>query len=416
MQMTEPVSQSGLSPKKWLPICYFTFFSTWGILIPYWGKWLEGLGYNEQQIGHMIAISLIARSLGTIVVPLVLKQSSQLIPGLRLLSIFCCVLIALFFIPMNWALILLIMIAYNFVMSPCIPLSDSLAAAWQKQSPFEYGKVRLWGSIGFVFATTIVGTFMDLFDYRVIIVCLFITHLTFLVSTFIKASINFQPQHNKSSETHYVKDTEDKTSLDEEHEETKHTFKEIKVLILTPMVLLIMLSIMLIQGSHAAYYSFAAIYWGKLGYSDTLIGIFISFSVLVEVLFFAFGHRLVYKWKLRSLFLCCGLFTVARWLFMANFSSAPLIFIMQSFHAITYVMGHMAMMRFISQFSNQQIIYLQAAYATMASGIGLAIFSSISGTLLKSMGADTFYVMAFVAFISLILIPRQLQFSKQQTI
>lgn len=397
MQNTILLLRNRLAPHQWLSFSYFAFFMSWGILIPYWAKWLQGLGYSNQEIGNMIAISLIARSLGTLVVPLLLKKASHLIPSLQILGIFGAAALATFLIPMNWLLLLLLMVVYNFIISPCIPLTDSLSAAWQKKVPFEYGKVRLWGSIGFIVASTGVGILLDLYDYKVIIICLLITQCLFVITSFLKYTVKpdeLTPSAHSAAQS--------------EPTELANGKFNFKALFLTPSIILVLLSIMLVQGSHAAYYSFAATYWSDAGYSDTIVGILIAFSVGVEILFFAFGHKIISRWTIRWLLVCSATFTVLRWVLMANFTALPIILLMQSFHAFTYVMGHMAVMRFISQYKAQEIIYLQAAYATMASGVGLAIFTALSGVLLSSIGTHTFYVMAVIALIGLLLIPKNL--------
>lgn len=76
MLNTALLMRKRLAPKQWLSISYFAFFMSWGILIPFWGKFLAGIGFNNQQIGNMIAVSLIARSIGTFVVPLSIKHAS----------------------------------------------------------------------------------------------------------------------------------------------------------------------------------------------------------------------------------------------------------------------------------------------------------------------------------------------------
>ena len=49
----------------------------------------------------------------------------------------------------------------------------------------------------------------------------------------------------------------------------------------------------LIQGAHAAYYGFAALFWRSQGLSDTVIGLLIAEGIVAEILLFARGRRLV---------------------------------------------------------------------------------------------------------------------------
>lgn len=381
---------SPIQPKVWLMQSYFTFFMGWGILIPFWAVWLEGLHFDSRQIGNMVAISLIARSLGSLIFPLLLKEAKQLIPSLKLLGFLCLLttsgfwILSDFFTP-TWFLILCLMVILNFFVSPPIPLTDSLASEWQKQSSFQYGRVRLWGSIGFVVGSSLVGYLIDVFDYQVIIYTMICAQMLFLFSTFRIPTI--QPQSSQQGVNKPV---------------------DIKKLFFSPMMILIMLAIMLLQGSHAAYYTFAAPYWKSLGYSGTTTGFLVAFAVVAEIFFFAFGNKIVARMQIRHILQISAVATILRWVLMANVTSWPMILFTQSFHAITYVMGHMAIVRFIASYKEQEVIYLQAVYATMASGVGIAMFTSISGILIDRYHADAFYFMSGVALVGLLLIPRRI--------
>ncbi|MGR5543386.1 MFS transporter, partial [Vibrio campbellii] len=48
----------------------------------------------------------------------------------------------------------------------------------------------------------------------------------------------------------------------------------------------------LIQGSHAAYYSFSSIHWKEAGHSEDIIGYLWSLGVVAEVAIFATSKKL----------------------------------------------------------------------------------------------------------------------------
>nr|VUD28660.1 3-phenylpropionic acid transporter [Raoultella sp. NCTC 9187] len=47
----------------------------------------------------------------------------------------------------------------------------------------------------------------------------------------------------------------------------------------------------LLQGAHAAYYGFSAIYWQETGYSASAIGYLWSLGVVAEVVIFALSKK-----------------------------------------------------------------------------------------------------------------------------
>ena len=59
----------------------------------------------------------------------------------------------------------------------------------------------------------------------------------------------------------------------------------------------------LLQGSHAAYYGFSAIYWKSAGYSGTLIGYLWALGVVAEIAMFAADKRFLQRFGAQTLFL-----------------------------------------------------------------------------------------------------------------
>ena len=64
-----------------------------------------------------------------------------------------------------------------------------------------------------------------------------------------------------------------------------------------------LLVVCLLQGSHAAYYGFSALYWKAHGYAENVIGYLWALGVLAEILMFALSRRLLAGVGYQTLFL-----------------------------------------------------------------------------------------------------------------
>lgn len=71
-----------------------------------------------------------------------------------------------------------------------------------------------------------------------------------------------------------------------------NTTISLKQLLLDSSVWRFLLCITLLQSSHAAYYGFSSIYWKEVGYSDAIIGLLWSLSIVAEVIVFTFSYVL----------------------------------------------------------------------------------------------------------------------------
>ena len=161
-----------LHSTRWLALGYFTYFFSYGIFLPFWSVWLEGLGLTPETIGLLLGAGLIARFLGSLLIAPRVSDPSRLISALRILALLTLVFALAFWAGTNVAWLMVVMVGFNLFFSPLVPLTDALANTWQKQITMDYGRVRLWGSVAFVIGSALTGKLVSLFDYRVILVLL----------------------------------------------------------------------------------------------------------------------------------------------------------------------------------------------------------------------------------------------------
>lgn len=160
-----------LHSTRWLALGYFTYFFSYGIFLPFWSVWLEGLGLTPETIGLLLGAGLIARFLGSLLIAPRVSDPSRLISALRILALLTLVFALAFWAGTNVAWLMVVMVGFNLFFSPLVPLTDALANTWQKQITMDYGRVRLWGSVAFVIGSALTGKLVSLFDYRVIPSC-----------------------------------------------------------------------------------------------------------------------------------------------------------------------------------------------------------------------------------------------------
>jgi PPP family 3-phenylpropionic acid transporter len=166
-----------------------------------------------------------------------------------------------------------------------------------------------------------------------------------------------------------------------------------------------LLCVTLLQGAHAAYYGFSAIYWQDVGYSSTTIGYLWSLGVVAEVLVFTFSKQLFSRWSARDLLLLSAVCGVVRWGMMGAFTALPWLIVMQILHCGTFTVCHLAGMRFIAARPRDQVIRLQSVYSALAMGGGVAVMTMVSGFLFEHLHAGLFWVMALLAVPAIFLRP-----------
>ncbi|WNN47621.1 3-phenylpropionate MFS transporter [Siccibacter colletis] len=372
----------GLHSRNWLALSYFTYFFSYGIFLPFWSVWLQGVGLPAETIGLLLGAGLIARFLGSLLLAPRVQDPSRLVFALRILALLTLVFALAFWLGTAAAWLFVVMVGFNLFFSPLVPLTDALAGTWQRQIAMDYGRVRLWGSIAFVVGSALTGKLVSLYDYHAILVLLSIGIASMLLGMLLRPSV--MPQGEARSRE-------------------AAGWPAWRALIASSWRFLACVS--LLQGAHAAYYGFSAIYWQKAGYSASVVGYLWSLGVVAEILVFALSNRLFRRFSVPGLLLLSGISGIVRWGLMGWTTDLPWLIVMQILHCGSFTVCHLAAMRYISARKGAEVIRLQAMYSAVAMGGGIAIMTMIAGYLYQHLDNGVFWVMALVALPALLLRP-----------
>ncbi|MCP1105205.1 3-phenylpropionate MFS transporter [Serratia nevei] len=379
-----------LQSTRWLALSYFTYFFSYGIFLPFWGVWLKGEGIAPETIGMLLGAGLVARFLGSLLIAPRVKDPSHLVSALRLLALLTLAFAVGFCFGNGWGWLMLVIAGFNLFFSPLVPLTDALAATWQKQIRMDYGRVRLWGSLAFVIGSALTGQLVAVWGHNAILYSLILSVLAMLLGMLLKPSV--MPQGE--ARTHSGAE------------------RSLWALLKEGSVWRFLLCVTLLQGAHAGYYSFGSIYWQEAGYSASTIGYLWSLGVVAEVIIFASSNVLFRRWNARNLLLlsaCCG---VLRWSLMAYSTELGWLLLIQILHCGTFTVCHLAAMRFIAARQGQEVIRLQAVYSALAMGGGIAVMTVIAGFLFEHWQGGVFWVMAAVAVPALFIRPPAVSVSR----
>ncbi|HBI9885698.1 TPA: 3-phenylpropionate MFS transporter [Escherichia coli] len=278
---------------------------------------------------------------------------------------------------------MLVMIGFNLFFSPLVPLTDALANTWQKQFPLDYGKVRLWGSVAFVIGSALTGKLVTMFDYRVILALLTLGVASMLLGFLIRPTIQPQGASRQQESAGWS-----------------------AWLALVRQNWRFLACVCLLQGAHAAYYGFSAIYWQAAGYSASAVGYLWSLGVVAEVIIFALSNKLFRRCSARDMLLISAICGVVRWGIMGATTAMPWLIVVQILHCGTFTVCHLAAMRYIAARQGSEVIRLQAVYSAVAMGGSIAIMTVFAGFLYQYLGHGVFWVMALVALPAMFLRPK----------
>ncbi|MEC5343043.1 3-phenylpropionate MFS transporter [Brenneria populi] len=373
-----------LKSTYWLALSYFTYFFCYGVFLPFWSDWLKGEGLAAESIGLLLGAGLVARFVGSLTITPSVKNSARLIFALRGLGLLALAFSVGFWLGDAWLWLLLVMVGFNLFFAPLVPLTDALAAVWQRQIAMDYGKVRVWGSIAFVIGSAVTGELVDIWGHPAILAILSAGLAAMVLGMLLRPSV--MPTASVSCAR-------------------SAAVTPWRRLLREPAVWRFLLCVSLLQGAHAAYYGFSVIYWKGEGYSAAAIGYLWSLGVAAEIVVFTFSRRLFQRWSARSLLLLSAICGVVRWALMGSTIALPGLIVIQILHCGTFTVCHLAAMRFIAARTDGDVLRLQAMYSALALGGSIALMTVVSGFLFEHLQRGTFWVMAVLAVPALFSLP-----------
>ncbi|KAA6050499.1 MULTISPECIES: 3-phenylpropionate MFS transporter [Pantoea] len=373
-----------IASARWLGLSYFTYFFCYGIYLPFWSVWLQGSGLDAEKIGLLLGCGMVARFAGSLLIASQVKNPAQLIVALRLLALLTALFALGFWFGGQWLWLLLVMVGFNLFFSPLVPLSDALAATWTRQIGLAYGPVRLWGSLAFVISSALTGMLVSAYSYQAVLLLLSLGVVAML------SGMLLPPQTRPQGEA---------------RQGASGGWAAWRDLLREKSVWRFMICVTLLQGAHAAYYSFSAIWWQQAGYSASVVGYLWSLGVVAEIVVFALSNRLFRRWSARDLLLLSGVCALLRWTLLGATTALPLLVVAQILHCGSFTICHLAAMRFIAARKGTEVIRLQSLYSALAMGGGIAVMTMICGVLFAHLQGHLFWVMALVALPALFLRP-----------
>ncbi|MDO4697354.1 MAG: 3-phenylpropionate MFS transporter [Pasteurellaceae bacterium] len=379
-----------LTPFQWSSFNFFGFYAAFGVLLPFLPVWLKHHGYDTDMIGLLIAMGYLFRFIGAMFFSRSVKNPNQLIPLNRFLTwaTVLVVLVVAWAVESIWLLLPAIAIFHIFN-GGSMPIADTIASTWQQQNQLDYGKTRLFGSVAFVVGSISTGYLVGWLGESAIIGIL-LGWLVFLgVGIMLKPTQQFveQPKNaeNSTVELSYWQ------------------------LCKIPNTLKMLIAISLIQASHAAYYAYSTIYWSSNGISTENASLLWGVAVVAEIAFFFFSNKLFRLWRTHWLIIVSALGTMIRWAIMASSTDFSVLIFAQLLHAISYAMGHYAMIRYISTQPVEHNAKLQALYFGLASCMAMALFTFVAGLVYQQSPAWSFWLMLVLVLPALLIVPKRFE-------
>ncbi|HVC50701.1 MAG TPA: MFS transporter [Stellaceae bacterium] len=360
---------------------YAASFLIVGIQLPFWPVWLSGRGLDASEIATVFAAALWAKvavtpAIGALADRLGGRRAVMVGLAATALGFYVALLPAAGFWPILW-----LSLAAGVAQSALMPLGDSITLAAVRERGFDYGRIRVWGSVSFIVAALASGLILAVLPGAAPgnrVLWLVLGGIVLLLG----ACLALPPAGSPLAAT--------------------ARWAALAGFAANRRFWLFVVSASALQSSHQLYYGFGTLYWRRLGFSAPVIGALWAEGVLAEIALFWLGGRLTARLGPFGLMALSGIAGIVRWSLAGILPGLPAAAMLQLLHALTFGAAHLgAMMHLSRTVPPDAAASAQTLYAAVSAGLGSGLVMLGAGALYARFGGHAYLFMAGISALGL---------------
>ena len=352
--------------KLLLSLFYFFYFATVGVYVIFMPKVLSLSGYSSSEIGVIFSAAPFIRFL----LPFAFTRGLKIDKKVFYFALFMMFISSVgFYLSLgSFYQLLLSNIGLGIGLSLVLPFVELISLHTIGKE--KYGKIRLFGSVGFVLVALVLVKFLSspLVALNYMLSGIFFTIIiSFIIST--KNSINEKKDTNIENDISLLKDWK------------------------------LWLALTLMQISFGSFYNFFTIYETNHGVSLDMTIYLWSFGVLVEIVMLYF-QSIFLKKNLLVVIQITTFVTSLRWMILFLYpQNLPLLFFSQSLHALSFALFHSASISYLYHLYKHKAL-AQQFFSGITYGLGGFLGAMLSGYIYELYPEYLFLSSSIFAFLS----------------
>jgi MFS transporter, PPP family, 3-phenylpropionic acid transporter len=367
---------------------YFSQFWSGGAFHAYGGIWFASLGFSATQIGLANTIPTTIVLLSNIFVGRLADRAKdwrQVLIVLALMSTLATVglIFAKGFYPVFffWSLALI-------MQTFAVPIGDGAATYLARDGRGSIGTMRALSTIGYILSLFATGYVIQGFGGGVF-AALFASCTAFrALSALVLPPFKTLGEAQKNESQHLG----------------LRQFAQ-------PWLLLPLLGWAVVYATIQVLNSFFALILKKQGIAEGTIGWIIAWGAIAEAIVFFSFSRFSHLLSLRTWIIISCAATVLRWVAMANQPDITIIFLLQTFHGVSYALGFVACVTYIAKRTSPSMAAETQSTFNVMQMVSAVLVVTAFGGLMERYGAQAFYGSAVVALLGTVLALAALRFT-----
>jgi PPP family 3-phenylpropionic acid transporter len=346
---------------------YFFYYAFVGMFSPYWSLYLQSIHFTPIEISILMSISPVMRMVAPNIWGWLADHTGKRLLVVQMAASLSAVLYLGVFVTTSFWGLFLVLSLMNFFWSASMPLVEATTLTYLGKNTAHYGRIRSWGSIGFIMAVVGLGF---AFDY-IAIAWLLWAGLVCEIGILI-----FARQIPK-------------TEVLAHH--TDH--QPIRQIVMQPAVLALLTACFLMSVAHGPYYTFFSIYLVEHGYTKTAVGGLWALGVICEIGVFFLMPALVKRFGFTRILIISFSAAVLRFMLIGWMVDMVMVLLFaQVLHALTFGAYHAASVGLVHEyFKGRHQSKGQALFGSFTYGAGGVLGGLASGPIWQHWGASALY-------------------------
>lgn len=370
--MARPPEVAG--PRQLVPFAALsaTYFAHIGFFNPYLPLWLKSLGLPITVISLLASVQSLTRVFAPYAWGALSDHTGERVKLLRISALVALAASAGLWWPGGaWWIALVLLLLFTHT-SSMMSLTEAAMAHLVAGDWGRYGRVRLWGSAGFMVTVFAAGAWFERFGMGSFPAWTAVTLAGVLACTWWLPNVKEAAHH--------------------EHVQGEPILPVLR----RPAVRWFFASLLFHVMAHFAIYGFFSLYLDSLGYSKATIGALWAVSVVVEIAWFYVQGRFIGRLSMEKWLVVCAAATIVRMAMTAGLAGwLVALYLAQMLHALSFATHHTACIAMVSKhFPGRMRGRGQALFTVIGYGFGGVAGVLAGGAIADRWGFEPLYAAA----------------------
>ena len=349
---------------------YFFYFAYLGAFAPFFALYLTSVGMSAVEIGVLMALPQLTRILAPHLWGWLADHTGRRIGVVRISGAAGMVAFLGVFAGNSFAWLFVVLFAMMFFWSAALPLVEATTLSKLGDETARYGRIRVWGSVGFIAAVVAVGYLIDATAPRSVLWVIAGLMAGMLLLSFTLSETKPEPCESDDLPVWQI--------------------------VRKPAVLAVIGASALMAAAHGPYCTFYTIHLVDHGYTKSAAGWLWALGVICEIGIFIWMSRLYRAFTLRSILIASTLLAALRFVVIGwGADSLALLLAAQTLHAASFGSFHAAAIGVVHKlFRGRHQARGQAIYGSLAYGLGGTFGGLASGYAWGGLGPALTFTLA----------------------